>query len=211
MRNRFILILAFIPIISFSQRKWETALTIGFDKSNYIFNDELASTRSAGIGLTQSWYKESGHRLRLVKECGLTLKYANLSYSYGGLAAGGNLDGYFLRAVASVSILPQMSIGNKFFIQIGPRLEGMLAGYKNYDTGTWCMQELCSYFTPGPGHKSGFSRDYFNEIYYGLSFRIIKTLYTNRVGLSANLLRTVETDEEIETDKVFGIAIMYFF
>lgn len=211
MKKLLFLILTLIPIISFSQRKWETGLSIGIDKSNYIFNYELASTRSIGIGLSQSWYKESGHRFTLVKECGLAFKYANLNYSYGGLAAGGNLDGYFLRAVASVSILPQMRFGNKFFIQLGPRVEGMLAGYKNYDTGTWCMPEICSNFTPGPGHDSGFSRDYFDQIYYGISFRIIKTLNTNRVGLSANLLRTVETDEQKETDKVFGLAVMYFF
>lgn len=87
----------------------------------------------------------------------------------------------------------------------------MLAGYKNYDTGTWCMPEICSYFTPGPGHKSGFSRDYFDHIYYGLSFRILKTVNTNRVGLSANFMQTKEKDEEKETDKVLGLAVMYFF
>lgn len=209
MRKIVLTLLVLLPISVFCQRKWETGLAVKIDKLNYIRNYNLVADLSTGLELSKLWYKESVHVFSLVKEFGLSLNYSPIDYSYGGMGAGGSVDGFIVRTVAFASVIPQVRIRKTFYIQAGPRIEGLVAGYRDIIIDSWGMPGFnCS---SGRAHHSGFSRDYFNDIYYGLSLRILKTINKKKVGISTNFMRTKETDEEKETDKTLGFAINYYF
>lgn len=197
----------------FAQKQWETEIVLGINHTNYdIHYYDWQPRKSYQIDLKESWFKKSDSKFSLVKEFGISLRYQKIDYGYGGHAGHSYYDGFYLYSSWNAALLPQIKIGNGIWFQVGPKAEGLIAGYWNTDKSWYFMQSFDETIR-GNSEIKEFTRDYLDQLYWGITAKFLSTklLPNKKIGVSATLLFTQKERSNFESNKIIRLELLYRF
>jgi hypothetical protein len=176
MKHLMLLLPVFFILISplFAQKVTETGFEAGFNATSSPgferrWNHSTSQPVFLTLGALKSWYNEN-HKISFRKELGLSMQYANIDLSGGGLGAGSSYSGNITSLFVTPSLLAHFKVSPKISADLGPTMDYLIVGANHFNHS--------SYSTfPGIGGNGeqgikGLNRDYFNKPSYGIKARL---------------------------------------
>jgi hypothetical protein len=158
-----------------AQKSWHSEFLVGVGRAKMEQTYEKLPVNSFCLEFNKL---QNGHfekRLSFTKEFGIGLRYNSLSWESSGLGGSNSSSGAYFYSMLNTSFLLQFLPGENYIVQIGPCAEINLIGYESSKFDWWRLESSENGFRQiaGNSEKSGFNRNYFNQPYYGLNFRLL--------------------------------------
>lgn len=212
MKRLTLLLLIFLILISplFAQKVTETGFEAGFNKTSspdfeMHWNNSQSQPVFLTLGALKSWYNEN-HKISFRKELGLSLQYANIDLSGGGLGAGNSYSGNITSLFVTPSLLARFKVSPKISADLGPTMDYLIVGINHFTNSYYSvLPEL-----GGNGEKgtTGLNRDYFNKPSYGIKARLtgisVEEKFT--IGVSITYLWTKSGYENFDISNYTKIS-----
>ncbi len=190
-----------------AQQNRMTQFVAGMDVANYSHSGDHKN-ETFFFGVNKTWNKKSPERVSWAKSAGIAIKYYSLDRESGGLGAFTNYSGEYIFSTINLSLHAQLRFRRNYYVQIGPRVEYLLAGLEHLSSESGTV--LTDLPTMSSEKVVEFNRNYFRQPYFGPDLKLMLQNPGDAasVGLNFSYMLTFKDDSNFDTGGLFRIAFL---